>query len=97
MVDGGVEIVDSAEADFSYVPSDPGLPTPVLILRERARGLVAALLLALLSVVIILLLSFVAAEFIVIADARTLFELAVTPLIGLVGTVVGFYFGTATE
>jgi hypothetical protein len=96
MVDG-VAVVDSADADFSYVPAEPGLPAPVLILRERARGLVAVLLLALLSVVIVLLLSFVAAELIAIADARTLFELAVAPLVGLVGTVVGFYFGTATE
>ena len=65
-------------------------PNPV---REQTRSLLAQALVALLVVVSILLIVFVATGNINIDDAKDLAGTVLSPLIAVTGTALGFYFG----
>jgi hypothetical protein len=67
--------------------------------REGLRGAIATWLLAILTLVVIAALIDVSilmftAQTPTINDLRTVLEILVTPLVGLIGAVTGFYFGT---
>jgi len=61
--------------------------------RERVRGLLAAALIGLLSIVIIGLFVAVLAGRLTIAELGQLAAVTISPIVGLLGAVLGFYFG----
>jgi hypothetical protein len=61
--------------------------------RERMRSILAASLVLLLAVVTLLPLVLVAAKLVPMDDLDTLLKIVFAPVVALVGSVVGFYFG----
>ena len=61
--------------------------------REQMRSILAASLVALLAVVTLLPFLFVATKWVEIGSLDTLLKIVFAPVVGLVGSVVGFYFG----
>jgi len=57
------------------------------------RGALALALLALLALVVVFAASALWLQKIAIADLKSFLELIFTPLIALVGSVIGFYYG----
>ncbi len=78
----------SAKADLqAYPPYDPAED------REKARRLLAYALLALLSLVTLALLGANFAGWISLDDTKDLSASILSPIVVLVGTALGFYFG----
>jgi hypothetical protein len=61
--------------------------------REKMRGRLALGLVALLAVVIVSSLVFIALNWATVADIKTLLDTIMSPLVALAGTALGFYFG----
>jgi uncharacterized membrane protein len=61
--------------------------------REQMRSVLAASLVLLLAVVTLLPLLFIALNMVSIDDLDTLLKIVFAPVVALVGSVVGFYFG----
>ena len=61
--------------------------------RERMRGALALVLLALFGLVIVFATSALWLQRIAIEDLKSFLEMIFTPLIALVGSVIGFYYG----
>lgn len=61
--------------------------------REQMRSILAASLVALLAVVTLLPLIIAALGLVAIDDLDTLLKIVFAPVVALVGSVVGFYFG----
>ena len=75
-----------------------GLPAPSIDPREPARRKIAYSLLALLAAIILaaIVTLFVDDAVVPLQRAKDLVGLLLTPIVGLVGSVVGFYFGAQT-
>ena len=61
--------------------------------RERTRGYLAGGLTVLLGLIIVLAFLLVFTDEATVKQTKELLGVVLTPVIGLVGTVVGFYFG----
>jgi hypothetical protein len=75
-----------------------GLPAPSIDVREPARRKIAYSLLALLAVIVLaaIVALFFSDAFVPLQRAKDIIGLLLTPVVGLVGSVVGFYFGAQT-
>jgi hypothetical protein len=62
--------------------------------REKVRGAIAIALIALLIGLITVLFICVLAGVVLIADLDKIAATILTPIMGIVGTVLGFYYGT---
>jgi hypothetical protein len=83
-------------ADFSSEPAPPNLPPPPTVIelqRERMRGILALVLVALLGSVLLSLLFAAIADALTAGEVHDLLDPLITPLVTLVGTALGFYFG----
>lgn len=61
--------------------------------RERVRGAIAIALISLLIGLIALLFISVLAKVVLVADLDKIAATILTPIMGIVGTVLGFYYG----
>jgi hypothetical protein len=90
---------DGLEVIEEHIPMGRTLETPfspVAQRRERARGSIAMLLLVFLGATMLipwLLVLTVVRPGPGAAEIRDLMSLTLTPIVGLVGTVTGFYYG----
>jgi hypothetical protein len=85
---GAIDIDElSAKANLRASPYDPTED------REKARRLLAYALLGLLTVVVVALLCADFSGWITLADTKDLAASILSPIVVLVGTALGFYFG----
>jgi uncharacterized membrane protein YeaQ/YmgE (transglycosylase-associated protein family) len=89
--------------DLAATEAPPAGPLPSLapnqlidVKRENTRRFVAYILLAYLGAILIVGLVTLFTEGVPLQRAKDILGLLVGPVIGLVGTVVGFYFGAQT-
>lgn len=101
----GVTVLDLAarEADkvaerAKPVDYEARLSDPIEQMREKARYVIAYLLIAALFLIMTCsfgwLIAYCRADGCKVADVKDVVEIFVTPLVGLIGAVIGFYFGT---
>jgi hypothetical protein len=83
----------AARAAVVPPPSTPVTPEQQ---RESMRGVLASLLTGILGVVVIGTIVLVAYGRLTIGNLKTISQVLLTPLVAIVGTVVGFYFGGQT-
>jgi hypothetical protein len=64
--------------------------------REQMRGVIAVILLTILAVIVVGAFLSLWTKWAAAADLETFLQLTFAPMIGLVGAVTGFYYGSAT-
>lgn len=77
-------------------PEEGGEPSDVQEQRETMRGILASLMVGILAVVIVTGVVLLANGGLVISELEAIAQLILTPLVALVGSVVGFYYGGQT-
>lgn len=65
--------------------------------REKVRGRIAMALIVLLIALISLLFLAILASVVQVADLDKIVATVLTPIMGIVGTVIGFYFGEKSK
>lgn len=75
--------------------SQPKEGKPVNV--DRTRALLAYLLLALFSVVLISLLVMLGTETLSVDEFSQVSSVAITPIVGLLGAATGYYYGRASK
>jgi hypothetical protein len=87
--------VPSAEpAPLTITSLDVDRPYDPTRARERMRGAIAIVLLSILGAVVLFAFAALWSARVTIDDLRTLLEILFAPLVGLVGAVTGFYYGS---
>lgn len=89
-----------AAVDLTAQPPPPGFPPPPLaieVVREEMRGVLALFLVSLLGAVILSLVGATIANALTTKEVTDLLDPIITPLVTLVATAVGFYFGHASD
>ncbi len=84
------------EADAAAIPYETSIgkaPYEPTRDRERVRGLLAAALIGLLSIVVLGLFVALLAGRLTIPELGQLAAVTISPIVGLLGAVLGFYFG----
>jgi hypothetical protein len=81
-------------APFTITSLDVARPYDPTRARERMRGAIAIVLLSILGAVVLFAFIGLWTQSILIEDMRTLLEILFAPLVGLVGAVTGFYYGS---
>jgi hypothetical protein len=75
-------------------PAPPPRPETVEEIREDARRVIAFILLSILAGTILVAFITVWTNRMTIEDLKTVATSLITPVVGLVGAVIGFYFGS---
>lgn len=85
--------------DLTAEPPPPGplrAQSQVSLKQENTRRLIAYILLLYLGAIVVIALVALYAEGVELDRAKDILSILVGPVIGLVGSVVGFYFGAQT-
>ena len=93
MTDSGPTVIEVNSIDRPKTGKQEGW---VVHYRERARGWVTAALVFLLSVILLYPMIAIPAGWVSLEQAEGLLSLLVSPITGILGAVIGFYFGTSS-
>ena len=87
------------EKDLSFQRAPPAAPPPdtrpfnVEAAQERIRGVIAGALVVLLFVIVVASFAIAWQQTLPVADIKSLLEVLLAPVVALVGSATGFYFG----
>lgn len=89
-------VAETLSPDASDQGPAPGMPQPIESeIKEWFRGIIALVLLVVVALGLgVLMAARLSGTLDTNADASTLVQIFITPLLALLGTALGFYFGT---
>jgi len=77
--------------------NDSSLPEEIELDREEARELIAKVLIATLVAIVVGSFATLWFKLAPMTDLKMLLEIVFTPIIGVIGTILGFYYGARTR